>query len=126
MIRKTKLKMSMNKLFLWIAALSAFALQSCQKDDGIREEIDSLRDRVAALETKVGDVNASIVAYHQLVTGTKVLVGVQANDKGYVIQMSDGSSYPVIEGEKLDAVVPVLGIDDEGYWTVSVGEGSTP
>lgn len=116
----------MNKLFLWIAALSAFALQSCQKDDGIREEIDSLRDRVAALETKVGDVNASIVAYHQLVTGTKVLVGVQANDKGYVIQMSDGSSYPVIEGEKLDAVVPVLGIDDEGYWTVSVGEGSTP
>ena len=29
----------MNKLFLWIAALSAFALQSCQKDDGIREEI---------------------------------------------------------------------------------------
>ena len=23
-------------------------------------------------------------------------------------------------------MVPVLGIDDEGYWTVSVGEGSTP
>ena len=30
----------MNKLFLWIAALLTFALQSCQKDDGIREEID--------------------------------------------------------------------------------------
>lgn len=116
----------MNKLFLWIAAISAFALQSCQKTDGIQEEIDSLRDRVAALETKVGDVNASIVAYHQLVTGSKVIVGVKASDKGYEIQMSDGSSYPVIEGEKLDAVVPVLGIDDEGYWTVSVGEGSTP
>lgn len=116
----------MNKLFLWIAAISAFTLQSCQKTDGIQEEIDSLRDRVAALETKVGDVNASIEAYHQLVTGSKVIVGVEANEKGYVIQMSDGSSYPVIEGEKLDAVVPVLGIDDEGYWTVSVGEGTTP
>lgn len=116
----------MNRVFLWIAALSAFALQSCQKDDGIQDEIDSLRDRVAALETKVGDVNASLEAYHQLVIGSKVIVGVETSEKGYLIQMSDGSSYPIIEGEKLDVLVPVLGIDDEGYWTVSTGEGSTP
>ena len=33
----------MNKLFLWIAAVSAFVLQSCEKTDGIQDEIDSLR-----------------------------------------------------------------------------------
>ena len=115
----------MNKLFLWIAAVSAFVLQSCEKTDGIQDEIDSLRDRVAALESKVGDVNSGIAAFHQLLTGKKVIVGVQETDKGYVIEMSDGSQYPVIEGEKLDVLVPVLGIDDEGYWTVSLDNGAT-
>ncbi len=115
----------MNKLFLWIAAVSAFVLQSCQKDDGIQDEIDSLRARVAALESKVGDVNTSLVAFHQLLTETKVIVGIKENDKGYVIEMSDGSQYSVIEGEKLDALVPVLGIDAEGYWTVSLDNGVT-
>lgn len=125
MIRKTNLELSMNKLFLWIAAVSAFVLQSCQKDDGIQDEIDSLRDRVAALESKVGDVNSGIAAFHQLLTETKVIVGVQETDTGYVIEMSDGSQYPVTEGEKLDVLVPVLGIDDEGYWTVSLDNGVT-
>ena len=115
----------MNKLFLWIAAVSAFVLQSCQNDDGIQDEIDSLRDRVAALESKVGDVNSGIAAFHQLLTETKVIVGVQETDTGYVIEMSDGSQYPVTEGEKLDVLVPVLGIDDEGYWTVSLDNGVT-
>ncbi len=115
----------MNKLFLWIAAVSAFVLQSCEKTDGIQDEIDSLRDRVAALESKVGDVNSGIAAYHQLLTETKVIVGVKENDKGYVIEMSDGSQYPVIEGEKLDVLVPVLGIDEEGYWTISLDNGAT-
>ena len=40
----------MNKLFLWIAAASAFVLQSCEDTDGIRDEIGSLRDRVAAMD----------------------------------------------------------------------------
>ena len=55
----------MNKLFLWIAAASAFVLQSCENTDGIRDEIGSLRDRVIALEAKIGSVNTSIVALHK-------------------------------------------------------------
>ena len=58
----------MNKLFLWIAAASAFVLQSCENTDGIRDEIGSLRDRVIALEAKIGSVNTSIVALHKLMS----------------------------------------------------------
>ena len=67
----------MNKLFLWIAAASAFVLQSCQKTDGIQDEIDSLRDRVAALEAEVGNVNANIVSLHKLMDESLVIVGVE-------------------------------------------------
>lgn len=117
--------MNMNRLFFWIAAASALMLQSCEKTDGIQDEIDGLRDRVTALESKVGEVNTAIVALHQLMDEATVIVGVTPDEKGYVIEFSDGSKYPVIEGEKLEAVVPVMGIDAEGYWTVSLDGGAT-
>lgn len=119
----------MNKLFLWIAAASAFVLQSCQKTDGIQDEIDSLRDRVAALEAKIGEMNTSIVALHKLMDETTVIVGVERaeNGDGYVIKFSDGESYPVINAKLIQgAVTPVMGIDDKGYWTISLGDGDTP
>ena len=118
----------MNKLFLWIAAASAFVLQSCQKTDGIQDEIDSLRDRVAALEAKVGDVNASIVSLHKLMDESLVIVGVEPaeNGVGYEVKFSDGTSCPVINAEEIQgAVTPALGIDDEGYWTISLDGGAT-
>lgn len=118
----------MNKLFLWIAALLTFALQSCQKDDGIREEIDSLRDRVAALETKVGEVNAGIEALHAMMDASLVIVGVTPAEsgEGYLIEFSDGTRYPVINAEEIEgAVTPLMGIDQQGYWTISLDGGKT-
>lgn len=125
MMKKTNLELYMNKLFLWIAAVSAFVLQSCEKTDGIQDEIDSLRDRVSALESKVGDVNTGIEALHKLMDESTVIVGVTTTEKGYVIEFSDGSKYPVIQGDKIDALIPVMGIDAEGYWTVSLDGGAT-
>ena len=80
----------MNKLFLWIAAASAFVLQSCENTDGIRDEIGSLRDRVIALEAKIGSVNTSIVALHKLMDESTIIVGIKPNAKGYEIELSDG------------------------------------
>ena len=118
----------MNKLFLWIAAASAFVLQSCQKTDGIQDEIDSLRDRVAALEAEVGNVNASIMALHKLMDESLVIVGVEPaeNGDGYEVKFSDGKSYPVINAEEIKgSVTPVMGIDKEGCWTISLDGGAT-
>lgn len=125
----------MNKLFLWIAAASAIVLQSCEKTDGIQDEIDSLRDRVAALESKVGQVNSGIEALRLLMDESTVIVGVTLDEteKEYVIEFSDKSgtstSCSVLSAEKIDAVVPMLGIDKEtGYWTISLdgGQNSSP
>ena len=118
----------MNKLFLWIAAASVFVLQSCQKTDGIQDEIDSLRDRGAALEAKIGNVNTSIMALHKLMDESLVIVGVEPaeNGDGYEVKFSDGKSYPVINAEEIKgSVTPVMGIDKEGYWTISLDGGAT-
>ena len=115
----------MNKILLWIAAAAAVVLQSCEKTDGIRDEIESLRDRIAALEARVGDVNRDIVALHRLMDESTVIVGVKTTATGYEIQLSDGTSLPVIQGEKIEALVPLMGIDAEGFWTVSLDNGQT-
>lgn len=114
----------MNKIFLWVAA--AFVLlQSCEKNDGIRDEIDNLRDRVTALESKVGDVNRNIVALHKLLNESTLIVGVNKTPTGYEIELSDGSKLPIVLGDKIDALVPIMGIDAQGYWTVSLDNGAT-
>lgn len=115
----------MDKLFLWIAVASAFVLQSCEKTDGIRDEIAILGDRVAALEEKVAGVNRDIVALHKLMDESTVIVGVTPTPTGYDLELSDGTTLPVVLGEELEALVPQMGIDNEGYWTVSLDNGAT-
>ena len=112
----------MNKLFLWIAAASAFVLQSCENTDGIRDEIGSLRDRVIALEAKIGSVNTSIVALHKLMDESTIIVGIKPNAKGYEIELSDGTRLPVILGEKIEALVPVICEKAVAYAIASVDE----
>lgn len=78
-----------------------------------------------ALEAKIGSVNTSIVALHKLMDESTIIVGIEPNAKGYEIELSDGTRLPVILGEKIEALVPVMGIDAEGYWTVSLDGGAT-
>ncbi|MEG2061926.1 MAG: DUF4955 domain-containing protein [Alistipes sp.] len=115
----------MKRIFLWVAA-AAVVLQSCEKTDGIRDEIDSLRDRVAALETKVAGVNGNILALHKLMDESTILVGVTPTDTGYDIALSDGTTLPIMQGEKIEALVPLMTIDKKtGYWMVSLDKGAT-
>ncbi len=114
----------MNKLILWIAALAAVALQSCENTDGLRDEIDLLKDRVAALESQIGGVNNSIEALRLLMDKATILVGTTQTDEGYRIELSDGTTLSVLIGEKIQALVPLIGIDAEGYWTVSLDKGA--
>lgn len=115
----------MNKFLLCIAAALAVVVQSCEKTDDLWDGVDSLRERVAALETQVGDVNRSIVALHRLMDASTVIVGVEKTETGYVLSLSDGTELPVVLGLEVGATVPILGIDEEGYWIYSVDKGAT-
>lgn len=115
----------MNKLLLCIAAALAVVVQSCEKTDDLWDGVDSLRERVAALETQVGDVNRNIVALHRLMDASTVIVGVEQTPTGYVISLSDGTELPVILGQQIGAQVPILGIDEDGFWIYSLDKGAT-
>lgn len=115
----------MNRFLGWLAAVIVLALWACEKTDDLRDEIGSLSDRLAVLESRIGDVNADIVALHRLMDPSTVVVGVTPTSTGYELALSDGTVCRVTLGEQLGTLVPLLGIDAEGYWTVSFDNGAT-
>ena len=163
----------MKKILLLFAGL-ALVLGGCDKyDDGdIRKEIDSLKDRVAELETVVNGMNGDVSSLKTLVNalnGRDYVTGVEAleDGSGYKIKFAvapaitvkhgtdgaDGDSAPVIglredtdgvyywtltssgepewlldaDGNKMpvsgrdgeSGFAPKIGVDDEGFWTVT-------
>lgn len=116
----------MNRLLFCIATTLSVVLQSCDKTDDLRAGIDDLHDRVTALETTIlGTLNSDIASLRRLMDEATVIVGQTPTDEGYRLELSDGTRLDIVLGRKVGALVPVLGIDEEGYWIFSLDQGAT-
>lgn len=114
----------MKKLLLGFFCM-ALTLSGCQETDDLWEEVGSLKMRVAALESEVGKINSSISAIHALVQESALVVGCRQTDTGYVLELSDGTSVSVLLGDRIEALVPILGVDADGLWIYSIDDGET-
>jgi len=112
------------KKFVWIlAAASALLFAACDKydDSALRSEIDSLKDRVSAVEKTLNET--VVPKLNDLVEQLKkgeLVVDVKHNDDGYVLYLTGGTTVPIRDGK--DGETPVIGITKEGdiyYWTIN-------
>lgn len=117
----------MNKKFLSVILFSTLMIgtagtfTSCKDYD---DDIDGLENRVSAVEKLVGDLQ-------QTIDKGAVVTGVEKNDNGIVIKLSNGESYPVTNGANGHS--PVIKIGDNGNWFIddvdtgkpSKGEGTS-
>lgn len=99
-------------------------MQSCQETDDLRSELDSLGNRVKALEEATDKMNISVESLQKLMSGS-VIVGTTTVTNGYEIELSDGSTIKVYNSEKINAIIPTLSIDKDGYWQYTVDNGVT-
>lgn len=113
-----------NLLLLSICSMLCMMMQSCQETDDLRSEIDSLKDRIKVLEEAAEKLNTSIESLQYLLTDA-IIVGVTVVDNGYELELSDGRKINVFNSEKVDAMLPLLSVDNEGYWTYSIDKGAT-
>ena len=93
----------MKKLFTLITLLSALLVASCNKYDDtlIWQEIDSLKDRVTAVE-----------ALLKASANDLTIVSVDETDDGFVITFSDDSK--VIINNKANGDSPIVNIEEDG------------
>ena len=114
-----------------IAAAAAVMSGSISCTDTARLESDlaALEDRVATLEETVSKVNDNIIAAYTLYESGLIIMAVHSFDNGtvYRLDMSDGTSVDLhIATEDGKGATPVIGIDEDGNWTVALGDDAEP
>ena len=110
--------------------LTALLLQSCH--DEYQERIDSLNERLDALEEACATINVNIVSLqvlanainqNDLITGvTEVLSGGKV--VGYKINFAENQPITIYDG--ISGSIPYIGLRQDGqnlYWTIKYGDG---
>lgn len=115
----------MKRFILCMASIALILSTGCHKSDELRDDLDKLEVRVALLEQQIGGINNSINALHKLMQESTVIVGCQESEKGYTLYLSDGTSIEIIVGEQIPALVPILSIDQDGYWVYTLDNGKS-
>lgn len=108
----------MKKVFLTL--LAAASLCACNGD--LKDRVDTLETKVAALESKVNENVSSIAKLAEAAAKAVTIASVTENDDktSYTIKFSDGQTAVLTNGK--DAEAPVVGMKEfegELYWTVN-------
>lgn len=108
----------MKKVFLTL--LAAASLCACNGD--LKDRVDTLETKVAALESKVNDNVSSIAKLAEAAANAVTIASVTPNEDktSYTIKFSDGKTAVLTNGK--DAEAPVVGMKEfegELYWTVN-------
>lgn len=108
----------MKKVFLTL--LAAASLCACNGD--LKDRVDTLETKVAALESKVNENVSSIAKLAEAAANAVTIVSVTPNEDktSYTVKFSDGQTAVLTNGK--DAEAPVIGMKEfegEFYWTVN-------
>lgn len=112
----------MKKFLMMFFVALAVGFQSCDNNDDLWDAIDDLKGRVQALETQVNALNGNVEALQQLYSGATISKVEELADK-FVLTLTNGERIELAKGSQATAVIPVIGIDENGQWRYSVQEG---
>lgn len=104
---------------------------SCADTADLENRLNDLEGRLDDIETEISAANAEINAMSSLAKSGIFIVGYTELEHGYRLDLSSTESSQSIEvtyGEELGTDSILLGIDEDGNWTVSTdgGQTSTP
>ena len=99
----------------------AFGIVSCDTDD-LKKDIDDLKDRVTNLEAQVQIFNENLNALRVLTQDDAKTIKNWSLDQAtgkYTIELSDGQTIVLTQGEKGSATTPDIKIGTDGYWYIN-------
>ena len=113
------------KSVISLIIMAAGLMLSCTKADELEERLDKLEDRVSQLETAVGQINSNAVAIRKFTQENILIVRYEKKEHSYELEFSDGTSITVTDGINAPCIVPIVGVDKDGNWIMSVDNGET-
>lgn len=110
---------------LTMLIMAALAAVSCLNKEDMENKLQDLDQRISKLEEAVGVANNNAIALHALLQKETVVVGFKELEHGYQLELSDGKIVTITDGLNAPAVVPVIGVDKDGNWIMSLDNGET-
>lgn len=101
------------------------AIVSCSDTSDLETRLENLEGRIASLEETVGEVNDNAIAIRRLYQENTLIVGMTELEHGYELELSDGTTIRITDGASAPGIVPVIGLDAEGNWVMSLDGGET-
>ncbi len=108
-----------------LAAMSC--LISCTDISEIEDRLSAMEDMTAQIEEDVAKNNANISALKKLLADQTFIINVMVREDGtgYDLELSDGTTVSIYVREDGSGVTPVIGIDNDGNWIMSLDGGKT-
>ena len=121
--------MSNSKSFIFrslVQMLLVFSpVAACTDTSDAEKRLDSLEERVSALEDIAGAVNKNSYAISILYKEGITIAGYELTSTGYKLVLSSGEELEITFGAGLAGTVPVVGVDSDGAWIVSLDAGAS-
>ena len=108
-----------------IGAAAALMACACSDISELREQVSSLDSRVSVLENVVSSLNDNIKALSAL-ANAGTIYSCEEKDGIYTITLSDGQVITLRQGTEGSVIVPVITMDEEGYWMADYQDGKGP
>lgn len=119
----------MKKFYFIVPMILALMLQSCTSDK-LEQQVSSLEERIAALESVYGEINDNATALNALYRENLLIIKYEERTEngkvvGYDLRLSDGSTLHITYGKEMEGLAPIVGVNDMGQWAFSVDGGET-
>jgi hypothetical protein len=98
---------------------------SCLNKEEMENRLDNLDDRITALEETVAQVNDNALAISKFAQDNILIVKYTKQEHGYELELSDGTKITITDGATAPGIVPIVGIDADGNWIMSIDSGNT-
>lgn len=98
---------------------------SCVNKEEWEDRLDNLDERIAALEKTVGEINDNALAISKFAREEILIVRYTELDNGYELELSDGTKITITDGASAPGIVPIVTIDKDGNWLMSIDGGET-
>ena len=107
---------------LFVAGLAAV---SCLNKEDMENKLKELDQRISKLEEAAGIANSNSIAMHALLQKETIVVGFKELEFGYELELSDGTKLTITDGVNAPGIVPIIGVDNDGNWIMSIDNGKT-
>lgn len=112
------MKHGCNLITLILLALSA---ASCINKEQMDARLDDISVRIGRLEEAVAASNSNAIAVGKFLRGDDILIlSYETDEHGYILELSDGTIVRVTFGAQAPTIVPIIGVDENGRWIVSI------